>query len=66
MNGKLLRKDGGYVDKFGNIWRRGSSRTKDEPFEWDVTLSKSGREMLGQWSYGGSHINVSLKGRITH
>ena len=57
---------GGYIDKFGNIWVKGPSRTLLEPFEWDVQLSKAGKEMLGWLSRDGSHINVSLKGEITH
>ena len=64
--GRLTVKQKGYVDKFGNIWTKGPSRTKGEPFEWDVQLSKKGREQLGRFSKDGSHLNVSLKGRITH
>lgn len=44
----------GYMDKFGNEWTRGPSRTAGEPFEWDVQLPD------------GSHWNISLKGRVTH
>ena len=57
---------GVYIDKFDNIWTKGPSRTAGEPFEWDVQLSKRGKEMLGWLSRDGSHINVSLKGIITH
>ncbi len=61
---------GGYVDKFGNVWERGPSRTPGEPFEWDVQLSKHGRNQYS-WLKPGSgkplrHLNVSLKGIITH
>ena len=56
----------GYIDKFDNIWTKGPSRTAGEPFEWDVQLSKRRKEMLGWLSRDGSHINVSLKGIITH
>ncbi|PIC05763.1 hypothetical protein CS060_03230 [Anoxybacillus flavithermus] len=62
----LPRKGGGHIDRFGNIWTKGPSRTKGEPFEWDVQLSKRGKQMLGHLSRDGSHLNVSLKGRITH
>lgn len=57
---------GGYVDKFGNVWVKGPSRTLGEPFEWDVQLLRTGKNMLGWLSRDGSHINVSLKGVITH
>ena len=56
----------GIVDKFGNIWRRGPSRTKGQPFEWDVQLSDRGKAKLGWASKSGNHVNVSLDGRITH
>lgn len=59
---------GGYIDKFGNEWTKGPSRTKGEPYEWDVQLSPQGRNMLGHLSPDNppSHLNVSLGGRITH
>lgn len=44
----------GYMDKFGNEWTRGPSRTAGEPFEWDVQLPD------------GSHWNISLQGKVTH
>ena len=56
----------GYIDRFGNEWVRGPSRTAGEPFEWDVQLSRTGRAMIGKLSRDGSHVNVSLKGRVTH
>jgi hypothetical protein len=43
---------GGYIDKFGNVWERGPSWTAGEAFEWD------GKPL--------NHLNVSLKGIITH
>ncbi|MFC3198168.1 polymorphic toxin type 17 domain-containing protein [Parapedobacter deserti] len=64
--GKLLVKEGGYVDKFGNIWKKGPSRTAGQAFEWDVQLSKTGKSQLGHLSRDGKHLNVSLDGRITH
>ncbi len=47
-------KQHGYVDKFGNEWTKGPSRTKGEPFEWDVQRPD------------GTHWNVSMGGKITH
>ena len=58
--------DKAFLDKFGNKWLKGPSRTINEPFEWDVRLSNQGKEQLGWASKSGNHINVSLKGRITH
>ena len=55
-----------YIDKFGNRWQKGPSRTKGEAFEWDVQLSRTGRIQLGRFSRDGSHLNVSPKGRVTH
>jgi RHS repeat-associated protein len=65
-NGRITRMDRGYVDKYGNIWKRGPSRTRGQPFEWDVTLSNRGKSQLGHLSRDGKHLNVSLDGRITH
>jgi RHS repeat-associated protein len=62
----LPRGDRGYIDKFGNEWVRGPSRTPGEPYEWDVILSSTGRQQLGRLSKGKPHINVSLRGHITH
>lgn len=56
----------GYYDRFGNEWVKGPSRTPGEPFEWDVQLSELGKIHLGWASRDGKHINVSLKGEITH
>ncbi len=56
----------GYIDKFGNQWTKGPSRTLGEAFEWDVQLSEIGKKQLGWAARDGNHINVSLKGHITH
>lgn len=56
----------GYVDKFGNEWTKGPSRTAGQAFEWDVQLSRLGKSQLGWATRDGSHINVSLDGKITH
>ena len=56
----------GFKDRFNNIWKKGPSRTPGESFEWDVTLSESGKKQF-KWLVGDKeHLNVSLKGRITH
>ncbi|WP_193777785.1 polymorphic toxin type 17 domain-containing protein [Streptomyces sp. E5N298] len=61
---------GGYIDKFGNVWERGPSRTAGEAFEWDVQLSKHGRSQYSWLKPAGgkplNHLNVSLNGIITH
>ena len=51
-----------------NIWTKGPSRTKGEAFEWDVQLSKRGKEKIGWLSHDANkgHVNVSLKGKVTH
>ena len=58
--------NGGYIDRFGNEWVKGPSRTPGDPFEWDVILSQRGKAQLGYLSRDGVHVNVSLKGEITH
>lgn len=57
---------GGYTDRFGNEWRRGPSRTPGEPFEWDVQLGRNATPGMRQLSPDGRHVNVSLKGKVTH
>ncbi len=56
----------GYYDRFDNEWVKGPSRTHGESFEWDVQLSPLGKLHLGWIADGKDHINVSLKGKITH
>ena len=56
----------GILDRFGNEWTKGPSRTKNQPFEWDVQLSRNGKLKLGYLSKSGSHVNVSLDGKVTH
>jgi hypothetical protein len=56
----------GYIDRFGNEWVKGPSRTAGESFEWDVQLSRQGQQQLGWLSRDGKHLNVSLKGHVTH
>ena len=72
MRGKLstqkVGNERGYVDKFGNVWLKGTSRTNGEEFEWDVQLTKTRGELFKRsgLSSDGKHLNVSLQGRITH
>lgn len=56
----------GFLDKFNNEWTKGPSRTLGESFEWDVQLSDLGKKQLGWASRDGNHLNVSLKGKLTH
>ncbi len=56
----------GFMDRFGNEWVSGPSRTPGQEFEWDVQLSKTGRAKIGWTTRDGSHANVSLDGKITH
>jgi hypothetical protein len=56
----------GFIDRFGNEWVRGPSRTQGQAFEWDVQLSRTGKQKIGWLTRDGSHANVSLDGRITH
>ena len=62
----LPKNNGGYIDKFGNVWTKGPSRTAGQSFEWEVQLSKTGKNQMGWLSRDGSHLNVSLDGEITH
>lgn len=62
----MPKQQGGYLDKFGNIWTKGPSRTNGQPFEWDVQLSNTGKAQLGWATRDNSHLNVSLDGKFTH
>ncbi|MCY4763333.1 polymorphic toxin type 17 domain-containing protein [Klebsiella aerogenes] len=62
----LPKKNGGYLDRFGNVWTKGPSRTAGEPFEWDVQLSSTGKQKIGWTTRDGSHANISLGGEVTH
>ncbi|MEU8892524.1 polymorphic toxin type 17 domain-containing protein [Streptomyces sp. NPDC048442] len=67
VNSGLLRGPSkGYIDRFGNEWTRGPSRTEGQAFEWDVQLSKTGKAKVGWLSRDARHLNVSLDGEITH
>ena len=54
----------GFIDNFGNEWRKGPSRTEGQSFEWDVVPPKGSN--LRNFSRDGSHVNVSLDGVVTH
>ncbi|XYH97321.1 polymorphic toxin type 17 domain-containing protein [Sorangium sp. So ce1128] len=45
---------------------RRPTRTAGEAFEWHVQLSRTRRAQLGWTSPDARHLNVSLKGEITH
>ena len=55
-----------HLDRFGNEWTRGPSRTLGEPFEWDVQLGRNATPGVRALSRDGTHINVSLNGKVTH
>ncbi|WP_410007255.1 MULTISPECIES: polymorphic toxin type 17 domain-containing protein [unclassified Bartonella] len=55
-----------YVVRFGNERVKGTSRIAGQAFEWDVQLGSQGKSQLGCATRDGSHLNVSLDGRITH
>lgn len=64
--GQLRRgPNNGYIDRFDNEWIKGPGRGGDA-FEWDVQLSRRGRNSVGWLSKRGSHINVSRDGKVTH
>jgi hypothetical protein len=54
----------GFLDAFGNQWRKGPSRTPGQAWEWDVV--PRGQSSLKNLSRDGSHLNVSLGGKVTH
>ncbi|WP_311568327.1 polymorphic toxin type 17 domain-containing protein [Photobacterium arenosum] len=56
----------GFIDRFDNEWLKGPSRTEGQTFEWDVQLSKTGKQKIGWATRDGSHANISLDGKITH
>ncbi len=56
----------GFIDRFGNVWVQGESRTKGHAHEWDVQLSKQGIQQVGWMTRDNTHLNVSLDGRVTH
>lgn len=52
----------GFLDRHGNVWARGPSRTPGEHFEWDVQLARP-RRFFG---VNVGHLNISWSGEITH
>ena len=63
---KLPGRKIGFIDRFGNIWVQGESRTKGQAHEWDVQLSRQGIQQVGWMTRDNTHLNVSLDGRVTH
>lgn len=60
----------GYLDRFGNIWKKGPYHGKPGPnapaHEWDIQLSEAGRRMWGQFARGKEYINVRPDGMLSH
>jgi filamentous hemagglutinin len=57
---------GGFIDKFGNEWVQGVSRTPGQLWEWDVQLGRNASKYFRDKARGGTHVNVSWDGEITH
>lgn len=67
MGMSALKKNGGFVDKFGNIWQKKKVVGKSAgEIHWDVQLSSTGKEQLGHLSNSGNHLNVTPRGEIAH
>lgn len=58
----------GFVDRYGNIWRKGPYHGKPGLFEseWDVQLSEAGKRMWGRFARGKGYINVRPDGMLSH
>jgi RHS repeat-associated protein len=56
-NGAILQKHGGYVDKFGNVWKKPKGSIIGER-HWDVQLSEIGKQRMGWLSNSGKHICI--------
>ena len=56
----------GYIDRFGNEWTKGPTRTTGEAFEWDVIPGRNARTWFKDLAKDGTHVNVSLGGVVTH
>ncbi len=65
-NGSLLRKDGGFVDNFGNVWKRPKGSNMQGEKHWDVILSLKGKKSMGHLSNSGKHVNVTNDGKLDH
>ena len=73
IQGKEFKFDknlGGYVDKFGNVWKEGpyhGDPNKNFDFEWDVQLSEKGMKEWGSYTKNEKkYINVAPDGTISH
>jgi hypothetical protein len=66
----LPKEDGGYIDRFGNVWKKGpyhGDPKKPFDFEWDVQLSPAGRLHFRQYGLGEKgYINVAPDGTLSH
>lgn len=60
----------GYVDRFGNIWKKGpyhGDPSKGFTFEWDVQLSEQGMKAWGKFTKNSkNYINVAPDGSLSH
>ena len=56
----------GFLDRFGNEWTKGPSRTAGQPFEWDVQIGRNATPGMRNLSRDGRHVNVSMGGEVTH
>ena len=65
MRCEISRSDGGYIDKFDNVWKKPRGMLRGD-FHWDVQLSTTGKINLGGRSASGKHLNVTQDGRVPH
>jgi len=67
MGINALKRKGGYVDRFGNIWTKKKVAGKAAgEIHWDVQLSPKGKSQLGHLSNSGNHLNITPLGKISH
>lgn len=63
------RSNGGYVDRYGNVWVKGPYHGDPKlgfTYEWDVQLSASGKNAWGKFANGKGYINVRPDGGLSH
>jgi RHS repeat-associated protein len=54
---------GGYIDKYGNVWKRPKGSNIQGETHWDVTLSNKGKR---KFNTSKNHLNVNNNGEIAH
>jgi hypothetical protein len=57
--------NGGYIDKFGNIWVKPSGIIMGK-FHWDVQMAKNKRGKWGWLMNSDEHMNVTQDGKVPH